>query len=196
METTECPTALERDLNPPNTSRCPLQPLSWWDPPLYSSFSRKFALLFFLFFFSHPLIRCTSWFFHTRGGERGGPWISQAAPAGATLSRRVLPLCCDLCCGIWIRRGGGISAEITEILQLRRGEKTSTQTDEFREAVILRETASQPAHTHFSLKKKKMPQALVKMVALPLRGSNATRPAAICVPSKIIQLPPRGLTCC
>lgn len=193
VETTECPTALERDLNPPNTSRCPLQPLSWWDPPLYSSFSRKFALLFLNFFF-HTLSFAARPGFSTLGG--GGPWISQAAPAGATLSRRVLPLCCDLCCGIWIRRGGGISAEITEILQLRRGEKTSTQTDEFREAVILRETASQPAHTHFSLKKKKMPQALVKMVALPLRGSNATRPAAICVPSKIIQLPPRGLTCC
>jgi len=44
---TECPTALEKDLNPPNTSRCPLPPLFWWDPLLYSSFSRKFARIFF-----------------------------------------------------------------------------------------------------------------------------------------------------
>lgn len=43
MEITECPTALERDLNPPNTSQCPLLPHSLWDRPLYFSFSRKFA---------------------------------------------------------------------------------------------------------------------------------------------------------
>lgn len=43
MEITECPTALERDLNPPNTSQCPPLPHSLWDRPLYFSFSRKFA---------------------------------------------------------------------------------------------------------------------------------------------------------
>lgn len=48
MEITECPTALERDLNPPNTSLCPLLPLSLSVRPLYFSFSRKFAPLLVL----------------------------------------------------------------------------------------------------------------------------------------------------
>lgn len=48
MDITECPTALERDLNPPNISRCPLQPLFLLDPPLYSSFLRKFRSVLFL----------------------------------------------------------------------------------------------------------------------------------------------------
>lgn len=58
VEITECPTALERDLNPPNTSQCPLLPHSLWDRPLYFSFSRKFASLL-------VLIRCMPGFSST-----------------------------------------------------------------------------------------------------------------------------------
>lgn len=59
MEITECPTALERDLNPPNTSQCPLLPHSLWDRPLYFSFSRKFCIA------SSSLLRCLCRCFHS-----------------------------------------------------------------------------------------------------------------------------------
>lgn len=140
MEITECPTALERDLNPPNTSRCPLQPHSWWDRPLYFSFSRKCAFFFHL---SASPILCTS----------SPLWITQAAPAGATLSRWIQPLRCDWCCGKELASKGNLARNPAAQIVDEQRENFHGDARELREAIILRETASQAADTHFSLKR-------------------------------------------